>query len=99
MVQTLMEHLEMVAMVGQVVEAHTVLDQEALVQRGKVLMAVRVKQAHQVVEAVRVQLESRQLHQPIVAAVVRVKHLALQAQEFFMLAVEAVGEPPLEQQV
>jgi len=98
-VETLTERQEMVAMVGQVVEAHTVLDQEALVQRGKVLMAVRVKRLHQAVAVVRVQLESRQLHQPIVAAVVQVKHLALQAQEFFMLVVEAAGEPPLEQQV
>ena len=97
--QTLLEHQEMVAMVGQVVGAHTVLEQAARVQRGKVLMAVRVKRLHQAVAAVRVQLESRQLHQPIVAAVVRVKHLALQAQEFSMLVVEAVGEPPLEQQV
>ena len=59
-VETLLEHRETAAMVGQVVEAHTVLDQEALVQRGKVLMAGRVKRLHQAVVAVRVQLESRQ---------------------------------------
>jgi hypothetical protein len=97
--QTLLEHQETVAMVDQVVVAHMVLEQGVRVQRGKVLMAVRVKQEHQVEAVVRVQLGLRQLDQLTVAVAARVKHLALQAQEFFMLAVEAVGEPLLEQRV
>jgi hypothetical protein len=97
--QTLLEHQETVAMVDQVVVAHMVLEQGVRVQRGKVLMAVRVQRLHQAVAAVRVQLDLRHWLQFLVAAVVRVKHLASQAQEFFMLAVEAVVEPPLEQQV